>query len=181
MSFEKNERKPISKRVRFEVFKRDLFACQYCGAHPPGVLLHVDHIDPVANGGENDFDNLITACEPCNLGKGARLLSVAPESLADKAIRVAEAEEQLAGYSAVLEAKKARIEADVWRVVEALTGEREIERDRFQSIKMFVEKLGVHEVEEAAEIARAQRIYSSLRQFKYFCGTCWAKIRESGL
>lgn len=180
MSFETNGRKPISKRVRFEVFKRDLFACQYCGAHPPGVLLHVDHIDPVANGGENDFDNLITACEPCNLGKGARLLSVAPESLADKALRVAEAEEQLAGYSAVLETKKARVEADVWRVVEALTGEQEIKRDRFQSIKMFVEKLGVHEVEEAAEIARAKPFYSAAQTFKYFCGVCWTKIRESG-
>ena len=59
-------RKGISKKTRFDVFKRDLFACQYCGAHPPGVLLHVDHIVAVASGGTNDKDNLVTACQPCN-------------------------------------------------------------------------------------------------------------------
>lgn len=44
-------RKAISKKTRFEVFKRDRFTCQYCGATPPGVLLHIDHIHPVAEGG----------------------------------------------------------------------------------------------------------------------------------
>lgn len=67
-------RKNISKRVRFEVFKRDGFACQYCGATSPDVILHVDHINPVAEGGDNDPMNLITSCEPCNLGKGAKTL-----------------------------------------------------------------------------------------------------------
>jgi hypothetical protein len=62
-------RKPVSKMLRFEVFKRDSFKCQYCGAEAPTVLLHVDHIKPVAEGGTNDLTNLITACMPCNLGK----------------------------------------------------------------------------------------------------------------
>jgi hypothetical protein len=170
-------RTPISKRVRFEVFKRDGFACQYCGSHPPAAILHVDHIQAVANGGGNEIDNLITACEACNLGKGARPLSVAPESLADKAARIAEAEEQLAGYSAVMQARRERIEADVWRVVEALTGETEIRRDRYASIKMFVERLGVDECLEAAEIASA-RIGYARQRFLYFCGVCWKKIRD---
>ena len=65
----------IPKKLRFEVFKRDKFSCQYCGDKAPDAVLHVDHIDPVANGGTNDILNLITSCEPCNLGKGARLLS----------------------------------------------------------------------------------------------------------
>lgn len=65
----------IPKSVRFEVFKRDSFKCQYCGACAPDVLLHVDHIRPVADGGLNDIANLITSCQPCNLGKGARKLS----------------------------------------------------------------------------------------------------------
>jgi hypothetical protein len=65
----------IGKKLRFEVFKRDAFTCQYCGSKAPDVILHVDHIDPVANGGGNDLLNLITACEGCNLGKGARTLS----------------------------------------------------------------------------------------------------------
>jgi 5-methylcytosine-specific restriction endonuclease McrA len=42
-----NTRKPLSKKLRFEVFKRDGFSCQYCGAHPPDVLLEIDHVIPV--------------------------------------------------------------------------------------------------------------------------------------
>src|SRR5579872_4830176 len=67
-------RKNISKKIRFEVFKRDSFKCQYCGRVSPDVLLHVDHIKPVAEGGANELVNLITACQACNLGKGARTL-----------------------------------------------------------------------------------------------------------
>lgn len=68
-------RKAISKKLRFEVFKRDGFKCQYCGKSAPDVVLHVDHIDPVAKGGSADILNLITSCQDCNLGKGARTLS----------------------------------------------------------------------------------------------------------
>jgi hypothetical protein len=68
------ERKTLSKKVRFEVFKRDSFRCQYCGAEAPNVLLHVDHIKPLAEDGTDDLMNLITSCEPCNAGKGARPL-----------------------------------------------------------------------------------------------------------
>ncbi len=33
------ERKPLSKKMRFDVFKRDGFQCQYCGAMPPNIVL----------------------------------------------------------------------------------------------------------------------------------------------
>jgi hypothetical protein len=39
------------------------------------VILNVDHIMPVAEGGTNDIMNLITSCFDCNSGKGARQLS----------------------------------------------------------------------------------------------------------
>jgi hypothetical protein len=68
-------RKPISKRTRFEVFKRDSFTCQYCGQSAPDVILHIDHINPVAGGGDSDILNLVTSCIDCNLGKGAKPLS----------------------------------------------------------------------------------------------------------
>ena len=45
------KRKPISKKLRFEVFKRDSFTCQYCGKSAPDVVLHIDHIKPVKEGG----------------------------------------------------------------------------------------------------------------------------------
>ncbi len=69
------KRKKLSKKVRFEVLKRDKFTCQYCGAKAPDVLLHVDHVRPVAGGGGNELLNLIASCEPCNLGKSDRKLS----------------------------------------------------------------------------------------------------------
>lgn len=65
----------LGKKILFEVFKRDSFTCQYCGAKAPDVLLHVDHIISVVNGGRNEITNLITSCFACNSGKGGRALS----------------------------------------------------------------------------------------------------------
>lgn len=70
----KAARKAISKKVRFEVFKRDSFTCQYCGKAAPDVILHIDHIDPVSKGGDNSIINLITSCADCNGGKSNRAL-----------------------------------------------------------------------------------------------------------
>lgn len=71
----KTERKAIPNSIRFEVFKRDSFTCQYCGGKAPEKVLVVDHINPVKHGGTNDILNLITACFECNSGKGAKKLS----------------------------------------------------------------------------------------------------------
>jgi hypothetical protein len=68
------KRKTLSKKIRFEVFKRDGFRCQYCGRTAPDVILEIDHIKPVSEGGTDDITNLITSCKDCNLGKGAKLL-----------------------------------------------------------------------------------------------------------
>ena len=69
-----NKRIPIPKKMRFEVFKRDKFTCQYCGRKSPDVVLEVDHIKPVAEGGTNDILNLVTACVDCNRGKSKTML-----------------------------------------------------------------------------------------------------------
>lgn len=69
------KRKRVSKKTRFEVFKRDSFTCQYCGAKAPDVILELDHINPVSNGGSSDILNLVTSCYDCNRGKSNRLLS----------------------------------------------------------------------------------------------------------
>ncbi len=65
----------LTKKVRFEVFKRDKFTCQYCGRSAPDVTLQVDHIHPVSEGGTDDLLNLVTSCFDCNQGKKDRLLS----------------------------------------------------------------------------------------------------------
>lgn len=69
-------RKPISKRLRFEVLRRDNHQCRYCGGTAPDVKLTVDHVIPVTLGGSDDPSNLVAACRDCNAGKG----SVSPGS-----------------------------------------------------------------------------------------------------
>lgn len=76
------KRKAIGKKLRFEVLKRDSFKCQYCGASAPDVLLKVDHIEPVFEGGTNDILNLITSCFDCNSGKGA--VRISDQSMLEK-------------------------------------------------------------------------------------------------
>lgn len=67
----------VPARIRFAVLLRDGFKCMYCGraAVRDGVVLHVDHVVPVAQGGPTVVENLRTACADCNLGKGARPIS----------------------------------------------------------------------------------------------------------
>ena len=164
----KAKRKALSVKTRFEVFKRDSFVCQYCGSHPPEAVLHADHIIAVANGGTNDQDNLITSCDRCNFGKGARPLSDIPKSLQEKAAEVAEREEQIRGYSEVMAAKRERIESECWLVANIFIehfGKDGIRRDWFTSIKRFVKELGVDEVIEAMEIA-VSRGGSEYQRFK---------------
>ena len=65
------ERRAIPRKTRFEIFERDNFTCQYCGAKAPHAQLQIDHIFPVSKGGGNEKSNLVTACVECNGGKGA--------------------------------------------------------------------------------------------------------------
>ncbi len=67
-------RRTVSPRVRFMVFNRDEFTCQYCGFSAPFVTLEIDHVVPVAAGGSNKIDNLMTACTVCNAGKSNLLV-----------------------------------------------------------------------------------------------------------
>jgi len=61
----------VSPRKRWQVLERDKHTCMYCGRKPPEVTLHADHKVSVKDGGTDDLENLVTACEDCNLGKGA--------------------------------------------------------------------------------------------------------------
>lgn len=71
----------VSKRTRFEVLRRDNYACRYCGASAPDVKLTVDHVMPLALGGSDKPDNLVAACVDCNAGKSS---SVPDESVAEQ-------------------------------------------------------------------------------------------------
>jgi 5-methylcytosine-specific restriction endonuclease McrA len=57
--------------TRFNLFLRDEFTCQYCGAKGE---LTFDHVVPRAKGGRTTWENVVAACGPCNLKKGSKLL-----------------------------------------------------------------------------------------------------------
>lgn len=172
----------ISKKLRFEVFKRDGFCCVYCGAHPSEeVFLEVDHIIAVKNGGTDEMDNLVAACFACNRGKSATPLSQIPQSMKSKAEEVKERESQVRAFNEIMEARKARKDAEAWSVAEifmARFSEEDIQRTRFASIRTFLGRLNVYEVQEAMEMACDKMPYSKERVFRYFCGICWGKIKS---
>jgi hypothetical protein len=117
------ERMALSKKVRFEVFKRDKFTCQYCGKAAPDVALEADHIHPVSKGGEDDLLNLVTSCRECNAGKSDRILSDDSvvqkqrrtlEELQDRREQIDMMLEWQQGLN-VLQADAASGAADLWR------------------------------------------------------------------
>jgi 5-methylcytosine-specific restriction endonuclease McrA len=65
------ERRPAF--TRFNVFLRDRFACQYCGDALPAHELTFDHVVPRSRGGRTTWENVVSACAPCNLRKGGRM------------------------------------------------------------------------------------------------------------
>jgi len=63
-----HERQPAF--TRFNLFLRDRFRCQYCGSKTD---LTFDHIIPRSLGGTTTWENVVTACSPCNVRKSGRL------------------------------------------------------------------------------------------------------------
>jgi 5-methylcytosine-specific restriction endonuclease McrA len=64
-------RRPRVAFTRFNVFLRDRFTCQYCGRLLPASALTFEHVVPRAQGGATRWDNIVTACVPCNGRKGS--------------------------------------------------------------------------------------------------------------
>lgn len=152
----------VSTKTRFEVFKRDSFKCQYCGQSAPDVILHVDHIMPVAKGGGDDIINLITSCAKCNLGKSDRTLDDSA-TLAKRKKQLDELNERreqlemlvqwqqgLAG----LDEEAAQMAAKFW---EQLGGYcYTVNEKGIESIKRMIQRFGIQEVLESMRISAAQ-------------------------
>ena len=60
--------------TRFNVFLRDHFRCQYCSIKLPAQELTFDHVLPRSKGGRTSWENIVTACQKCNLRKGSKML-----------------------------------------------------------------------------------------------------------
>lgn len=177
----------VSKRLRFEVLRRDNHQCRYCGAKAPDVVLRVDHVMPSAIGGSDDPSNLVAACEPCNSGKS----SIPPdaaivEDVRQDALRWARAIE-LAGQ------------------IETRRRDKELEyRDRFieaweewtfgpqhnrqpipipggwsDSLDTFYRYgLPIDAVLDAVRIAMSKDNVVPNETWKYFCGICWKRLEK---
>jgi hypothetical protein len=174
-----NKRESLSKKLRFEVFKRDNFQCQYCGKSPPVVILEVDHVVPVSAAGKNTIDNLLCSCFDCNRGKGATPLDVVPLQVVAKAAMEEEAESQLKAYQEILRSKRLRLEEEAWEVAEIYSpgcSASGFNKAKLKSISLFIDRLGLHEVIHAMDIAVFKRI-GNAETFQYFCGICWGKIK----
>lgn len=75
---------PLSRRT---VMARDMHTCQYCGCTPSKHELTVDHVIPRSRGGTTVWENVVTACAPCNRRKGNRLPEEAHMTLRSKPMR----------------------------------------------------------------------------------------------
>jgi len=69
---------PLTRRT---VLARDQYTCQYCGAQPVKGRLTLDHVLPRSRGGEHAWENVVTACVPCNQRKRDRTLQEAGMTL----------------------------------------------------------------------------------------------------
>ena len=67
------------KLTRFEVFNRDRYTCQYCGKETKQLTL--DHVIPRYRGGQHTWENVVSACVPCNRRKAGRTPQEAGMSL----------------------------------------------------------------------------------------------------
>ena len=177
----------VSKRLRYEVLRRDNHTCRYCGASAPEVPLRVDHVTPVALGGSDKPDNLVTSCEPCNSGKSSATVDAAVVAdVADDALRWAIAMEQAA--EKLLEQEQPKLEyrqafLAEWNRWGYGEGDKrkaiELPGDWKPSIERFrVAGLPAWVWADIVDTAMGYDKVLTANKFKYCCGIAWNKIGE---
>lgn len=175
MSSTTARRLPISKKVRFEVFKRDSFSCRYCGKIPSlGAILNIDHVVPVSAGGTNDYENLVTACFDCNSGKSDRHLNNLTPLKNELQILASfkEYKEQVKEYFKFINEKNNAYEQSVDLVLKNIGDpNKDFSEQQRQSIKMFLKKRSLDDLIEYSMMTNVRLgSKSSYSKFKYFCG-----------
>ena len=174
------KRKSLGKSTRFKVFDRDGFTCQYCGSKPPKVVLEVDHIVPVAKGGKDEIENLLTACKGCNGGKSARPLGSTPKQVKVNIAEIAERQEQMTEFykhqQKLEQLKKKQLDkldgfwGSMWPGGPWLT-----DRQR-QSLSYFLKFFSVMEIQDA--MFTSTKLDDEEDGFRYMCGILHKKRRE---
>lgn len=167
----------VSKRLRFEVLKRDNHTCRYCGASAPDVKLAVDHVTPVALGGTDLPTNLVTACVDCNSGKTSTASSdYLVADIKEGALRHAELARE--AYKVLVEQQGKRNDyIDEW--VDAWTAGDDVPSDWRKSIARWFEMgVPIDIPVDAAEIACASsKWFKGTGRFSYMCGIVWRQVQ----
>lgn len=176
----------ISKRLRYEVLRRDGHACRYCGARAPHAVLTVDHVVPVALGGADTADNLAAACEDCNSGKSSTMPLA--EQVAEVAARdaewratVAAAVERIAADEAHRRAELNRFENcwDAWTWTDSVGRKHSIAKaaDWRSSVRLMLERgLDLDTLTQCVAIAMEANPDD---EWSYFCGVAWRTLRRA--
>lgn len=174
----------VSKRLRYEILRRDNHTCRYCGGVAPDVVLTVDHVQPTALGGSDLPENLVAACKDCNSGKTSakpddgHVAAVSEDALkwagrmrkllADAAIDILALQEQRDAFLQAWEGwtfggvsleppADWRQSVDQWN---ALDVPREI-------------------IEYAIETSMTTMKVKQVDKWRYMCGVIWRKIDEA--
>lgn len=176
----------ISKRLRYEILRRDNHTCRYCGAKAPDVTLTVDHVTPTALGGGDTPDNLVAACRDCNAGKtssspDAPLVADVAEDALRWAASVRNALAAIAAREQTVDAEVERFEAlwDQWSGTSL--GPFPRPADSTLTIERFV-RLGLTYDALDRIMQKAMYMTPGVRAedaFRYFCGICWRTIDEA--
>ncbi len=175
----------VSKRLRFEVLRRDNHACRYCGRTAPEVKLTVDHVIPETLGGTDDPGNLVAACADCNSGKSSVPADAAiVEDVAQDAVRWARA----------MRYAKETHQFTWWREENRLAGIR-VTWDKWtwggseatfplphgwQStvLAWFTAGLDEDDVGHAINVAMRAKGVAVENRWRYCCGVAWRMVRE---
>lgn len=176
----------ISKRLRFEILRRDNHTCRYCGSSAPDVALHVDHVVPETLGGATVPENLVTSCADCNLGKSSVPAdSAVVADVQQDAVKWARALELVAqGRAADRMEKQERRETframwSEWRF-KSFNGKGETVPlgDGWETTidTLLASGLDMGDFEELIRVAMESPARDTWR---YFCGCCWRRIEKS--
>lgn len=180
----------ISKRVRFEVLKRDNHRCRYCGATADDMeagmgRLTVDHVVPTSLGGTDDPSNLVAACRDCNAGKSssnpdAPLVADVAQDALRWAAAMKLATERLAARAAARNAYGRTFE-EALREYDWPNGfyAPQLPEDWQDSVEAFYKAgLPIEQLTRALDIAMSKRHVGRYDKFRYTCGICWKVVTE---
>jgi hypothetical protein len=157
------------------VFKRDQFRCQYCGASAPDVVLVIDHIRPVVDGGDDSLLNLLTSCEPCNAGKSDVALSdgAAVKKQLAQVRNLAERREQMQMLvewrDGLLSIEDETLNLVIERIDARLTPLKHHVGEARERVRSWIKKFGLNAVlygvQQATDSSSAVRLFDQMEQY----------------